>query len=65
LIAAVDCHSKLDVRDSSLFNYGAVVARYDGIVRFDDAAVVNETGGVISAAYGGVIWFKDTTVTNT
>jgi hypothetical protein len=64
LIAAVDCHSKLDVRDSSLFNYGAVVARYDGIVRFDDAAVVNETGGVISAAYGGVIWFKDTTVTN-
>jgi hypothetical protein len=64
LIVACGCCSTIEFSSSDLFNYGAVIAKYHGIVRFEDAQVVNEAGGMIKAADGGKIWLEDTTVTN-
>jgi probable HAF family extracellular repeat protein len=64
VIAAIDCGSTVTFETADLFNYGIVVAEYGGIVRFDDASVVNEPGGVVWAAAGGTIRFKDSAVTN-
>ena len=64
-IVSIGCGSQVDFQGGSIGNDGLIVAKYDGMVLFDEGATVtNKSDGLIRATDGGTVKFDNAEVFN-
>ena len=64
-IVSIGCGSQVDFLGGSIGNDGLIVAKYDGMVLFDEGATVtNKSDGLIKATDGGTVKFDNAEVFN-